>query len=230
MKFIIFGLGDYGSVLSTRLTSLGQEVIGVDADSLKTEILKDVVSQTICLDSTNEQALATLPIRDCDYAIVAIGEDFASSVKTTALLKQAGVKYLASRAINPLHRKVLETLGVDRILHPENESASRFADSILLPEFINSFDISGDYKVVELRLNERYAGMLVSEVNLKERYSLILLTIIRAEKTKSIFGHDKKIKKAIGILTEDQKLEKGDHVVLFGRLKDLDNFVRKEDI
>ena len=111
MKFIVIGLGNYGSALATGLTAMGQEVIGIDGNREKTEMFKDVISQTICLDSTNENALATLPLKECDYAIVTIGEDFGASIMTTALLKKAGVNNLVSRAINPLHQKLIAFWG-----------------------------------------------------------------------------------------------------------------------
>jgi len=222
MKFIVIGLGNFGSSLSARLTSLGHEVIGVDGNREKTEDFKDAITQTICLDCTNEHALATLPLKECDYAIVTIGEDFGASIMTTALLKQAGVKKLVSRAINPLQHKVLEALGVDLILQPEYDAASRFADSILFSGLNNSYDITDEYKIIEARLPDRYDGMLLSEVDFTNRHSLLILTIIRTEDSKSIFGHVQHKKKSLGLPSANQKLLIGDQIVLFGRLKDIE--------
>lgn len=161
MKIIIIGLGNFGSALGIQLTAAGHEVIGVDSSSVKAEAYKDLITQTIVLDSTNEHALKTLPLRECDYAVVAIGEDFGASVMTTALLKQANVKHLVSRAINELHSTVLETLGVEMIIRPEKDSASLFADRILLYGVSNAYHISDEYKIVEAFIPGR-AGMMVS--------------------------------------------------------------------
>jgi trk system potassium uptake protein TrkA len=229
MKFIVIGLGNFGSSLSTRLTSLGHEVIGVDGNREKTEYFKDAITQTICLDCTNEQALATLPLKECDYAIVAIGEDFGGSIMATALLKQAGVKKLVSRAINPLHHKVLEALGVDLILQPEHDAASRFTDSILFSGLSNSYDITDEYKIIEARLPDRYDGMLLSEVDFTNRHSLLILTIIRTEESKSIFGHVQQKKKSLGLPSANQKLLLGDQIVLFGKLKDIEMLLNAQD-
>ena len=229
MKFIVIGLGNFGSALSARLTSLGHEVIGIDGNIEKTEKFKDVITQTICLDCTNEQALATLPLKECDYAIVTIGEDFGGSVMTTALLKQAGVKKLVSRAINPLHYKVIEALGVDRILQPEYDSASRFADSILFSGLSNSFDITDDYKIIEARLPDRYDGLLLSEVDFTNRHSLLILTIIRTENSKSIFGQVQTRNRSLGLPSADQILKKGDQIVLFGKLKDIEGLLNSDE-
>lgn len=225
MKFIIIGLGNFGSSLAVRLTSMGHEVIGVDEKIERIEIFKDVITQTICLDCTSEQALSTLPLHECDYAIVAIGEDFGGSVMVTALLKQAGIKKVVSRAINPLHHKVIEALGVDMILQPEFDAASRFADSILFSGLSNSFDITDDYKIIEAILPERYDGMLLSEVDFTNRHSLLVLTVIRTEESKSIFGQVQRKKKSLGLPSANQRLQSGDLVVLFGKLKDIEKLL-----
>lgn len=225
MKFIVIGLGNFGSSLAARLTSLGHEVIGIDSKRDKTEMYKDMITQTICLDSTNEQALSTLPLKESDYAIVTIGEDFGASVMTTALLKQSGVKNLVSRAINPLHYKVIEALGVDHILQPEYDAASRFADSILFSGLSTSYDVTSEYKIIEAHLPDRYDGMLLSEVDFTNRHSLLILTIIRTEDSKSIFGQVQRKKKSLGLPSADQKLQKGDLIVLFGKLKDIESLL-----
>lgn len=225
MKFIIIGLGNFGSSLAARLTSMGHEVIGVDENREKVEIFKDAITQTICLDSTNEQALATLPLKECDYAIVTIGEDFGASVMTTALLKQAGIKKVVSRAINPLHHKVIEALGVDHILQPEYDAASRFADSILFSGVSNSYDITDEYKIIEARLPDRFDGLLLNEVDFTNRHSLLILTIIRTVESKSIFGQVQRKKKSLGLPSANQKLLKGDQIVLFGKLKDIEKLL-----
>ncbi|MEM4250192.1 MAG: TrkA family potassium uptake protein, partial [Candidatus Nitrosotenuis sp.] len=125
MKFIVIGLGNFGSSLASRLTSMGHEVIGVDSDMRKVESSKDKITHVIKLDSTDTTAINTLPLREIDVAIIAIGEDFGASIMTTALLKQNNVKRLISRALSPLHEKVLEAIGVSEIIHPEQESADR---------------------------------------------------------------------------------------------------------
>ena len=229
MKFIVIGLGNFGSALAARLTSMAHEVIGVDSNRSKVELYKDVITQTISLDSTSEQAMNTLPLKEVDYAIVAIGENFGASVMTTALLKQAGVKKLVSRAISPLHHKVLETLGVDHILRPEDDAASRFADSVLFAGVSNSFEVADDYRIIEADLPDRYDGLTLSEVDFTNRYSLLVLTILRTIETKSIFGQIIKTKKSLGLPSANQKLLKGDEVVIFGRLKDIEKLLQADE-
>jgi len=229
MKFIVIGLGNFGSALAIRLTAMGQEVIGIDGNREKTEIFKDVITQTICLDSTNESALLTLPLNECDYAVVAIGEDFGASIMTTALLKKAGVRNLISRAINPIHHKVIETLGVDRVLEPESDSASRFADSVLYSGLNNSYAIAEDFKVIEVAMPGRYSGLSIAEIDFMNRYALMVLTVIRTEESRSIFGHVQENHRALGFPSSEMKLQKGDRLVLFGKVSDIKKLLQSPE-
>ena len=122
MKYIIIGLGNFGAPLGEKLTAMGNEVIGVDNHQSKVENLKETLSHTICMDATDEFTMKGLPWKETDIVIVAIGEDQGANIMVTAMLKNLKVNRLISRAINPLHEKVLRAIGVDEIVHPEEET------------------------------------------------------------------------------------------------------------
>ncbi|MGZ5304566.1 MAG: potassium channel family protein, partial [Bacteroidia bacterium] len=141
MKYIIIGLGSFGSSLGAKLTNMGHEVIGVDTNMSKVEAMKERLTHTICMDSTDPQAVTHLPLKETDTVIVGIGEDQGANIMVTALMKQLKVKRIISRAINPLHQTVLEAMGVDEIVHPEEETAARFAKMLNVQGIINSFEL-----------------------------------------------------------------------------------------
>lgn len=229
MKFIIIGLGNFGSALAVRLTSMGHEVIGVDGDRQKIELYKDLITNTICMDVTNEQAITVLPLMECDYAIVTIGEDFGASVKATALLKQAGVGKLVGRAISTIHYTVLEALGVDLILQPEYEAALRFADQVLFTGVRNSYEVAGEYRMIEAELPARYAGLRLGEVDFMKRYSLSLITVIRDEKTRVVFGQNIHERKSLGFPNPETVLQEDDVLLLFGSLRNIEDMLRRPE-
>ena len=124
MKYLIIGLGIYGSNLAIDLTEMGAEVIGADIRPSNVEAIKEYVSTVYIVDSTDETALGVLPLKNIDIAIVAIGENFGASIKTVALLKKHEVKCIYARAIDSLHQSILEGLHVQRILKPEQRAAT----------------------------------------------------------------------------------------------------------
>jgi trk system potassium uptake protein TrkA len=117
------GLGNFSASLAEKFTLQGHEVIGIDHSMSKVEMLKEKISHTICLDAMDEFTVSGLPLKETDVVIIAIGEDQGANVMTTAVFKNLQVKRLISRAINPLHEKVLRAIGVDEIVHPRRRNS-----------------------------------------------------------------------------------------------------------
>lgn len=225
MRFIIVGLGYFGSSLSVKLTEMGHEVIGVDNDMKKVSLHKNHITHTVCMDAKDIEALRTLPLADTDVVIVGIGEDFGASVMAVANFKQLKVNKLISRSISPLHQTVLEAIGVDRIIRPEQEYAERLAKSLDMRGFIDSFDITEDYNIIEATVPPRYVGKTVEQVNFRKKYNINVLTIIRMQQTSNMFGkpHTKPV--AVGVIAPDTVLKPEDILVLFGNLNDIEKLL-----
>ena len=221
MKFIIVGLGYFGSSLSIRLTEMGHEVISVDNDIAKVTQYKDRITHTVCLDAKDQQALATLPINDTDVVLVGIGEDFGASVMAVANFKQLRVKRLIGRAISPLHQTVLEAIGVDKIIRPEMESAERLAKSLDLKGILDSLELTEDYNIIQATVPTHYVGKTIQETNFRQKYNINVLTIIRLKDDTNLFGRPQRKPAAIGVVSPDTVFEAGDTLVLFGRMEDI---------
>ncbi|MDW7996921.1 MAG: NAD-binding protein, partial [Bacteroidota bacterium] len=103
LRVAVIGLGHFGMNLALRLTEEGCEVIAVDRDPERVEVLQDRVAIAVVLDSTEQRPLRKLGLRDMDIVVVAIGEDFQSSLLTTASLQEIGVKRIINRVISPVH-------------------------------------------------------------------------------------------------------------------------------
>ena len=225
MKFIIIGLGNFGASLAIKLTEMGHEVIGVDKHQHKIEPVKDRLTFTVALDSTSPVAIKNLPIEQSDVVIVAIGEDEGSSILTTALIKQHNPKRLISRAITVLHHSVLEAMGVEEIVHPEEEAAYRLAKRLELHQIIDSFEISEKYSIYEINLPEELVGKTIAESGFRQRYNMNIITIIRKRKRKNILGVTREVKDSIGVVAPDTMLQEGDLLVVFSKKEDLDSFL-----
>lgn len=228
MKYIIFGLGNFGASLATKLTEQGNEVIGIDSSMAKVDAYKEKISHTICMDATDEFTVSGLPLKETDIAIVAIGEDQGANIMTTALLKNFEVKRLISRAINPLHEKVLQAIGVDEIVHPEEETAERWAKKLCLSNVVESFELNDNYSIIEAKVPSDYIGKTVREVRFRREFNLLVLTIIKKVEVKSIVGKSKIETQIQGVASADNKLEADDILVLYGSNKDLQIFLKQK--
>jgi trk system potassium uptake protein TrkA len=227
MKYIIIGLGNFGASLAEKLTANGNEVIGIDNSMEKVDALKEKVSHTICMDATDQFTVTGLPLKDTDVVIVAIGEHEGANIMVTALFKNLQVKRLISRAINPLHENVLQAIGVDEIVHPEEETAERWAKKLTLKDVVDSFELSSEYSIVEANVPIQYIGKNIGEIKMREKYNLLVLTTIKNVIGDTKVGKNIIVPKVQGVANPDTILEQEDILVLYGSNKDLKDFLKK---
>lgn len=228
MKYLIIGLGNFGASLAKKLTNQGNEVIGVDKNMHTIEAIKTTMSHCICLDAVDEYAVKGLPIENTDVVIVAIGKDQGANIMVTALFKNLGVKRLISRAIDKLHENVLQAIGVNDIVHPEEETAERWAKKLCLQGVVNSFELDKDYSIVETSVPESLIGKTIEEIKFREKYNLLVLTTIKKKKVDSLLGDSKTVVDVQGVATPDLKFEEDDLVVIYGSNEDIETFLSKK--
>src|SRR5699024_6096597 len=116
MKIVIFGLGNFGMALAIHLSDSDNEVIAVDRDSKKIELIKDKVAHAVSLDSTNESAYHALPLKNIDIAVIAIGEDEGATIMTTAIVKNFCDAKIITRSSSAVQDRIFEAMGVDQII------------------------------------------------------------------------------------------------------------------
>jgi trk system potassium uptake protein len=227
MKYIIFGLGNFGASLAEKLTEQGNEVIGIDNSMDKVDYLKEKISHTICMDATDEFTVSGLPLKDTDIIVVAIGEDQGANIMVTALLKNLQVKRLISRAINSLHEKVLKAIGVDEIVHPEEETAERWAKKLCLSGLVDSFELGDEFSIVEVNVPEDLVGKRIKEVSFRKNFNLLVLTTMKKSEVKSNVGKSQNVLKVQGVASPELLLEKDDILVVYGANRDISKLLRK---
>ncbi len=228
MKYIIFGLGNFGSALGQKLTEQGNEVIGVDNNMNKVDAMKEKISHTVCLDSTDQFTVSGLPLKDTDVVIVAIGEDQGANIMTTAVLKNLNVKRLISRAISPLHENVLEAMGIQEIVHPEEETAERWAKKLCFKGVVDSFELSGQYSIVEVSVPSKYAGLSLQEVGFRRKHNLVVLTTIKRKEEKNFIGVNRDVNHVQGVASPQTMLAEGDIMVIYGDNKDIKQLLNQD--
>lgn len=228
MKYIVVGLGNFGASIAQKLTAHGNEVIAIDEDMSKVDHFKEKITHTIQMDATDEITVSGLPLKETDIVIIAIGENQGANVMATALFKNLKVKHLISRAINPLHEKVLQAIGVERIVHPEEETAERWSNKLHLRNVIDSFELNEDFSIIEAEVPEKYIGETIKDLGVREKYNLLILTTIKKEKKETQIGEEETVDKITGIADPNEKLKKNDVLVIFGKNSDIDSFIDRK--
>jgi len=178
----VIGLGRFGYAMATTLTSLGHEVIGIDGDEDKVRAVADTVSLGMQLDATDEKALRGAGIKEVDWAVVSIGENIESSLLVVTLLREIGITRIVAKAVTALHGRILEKLGVTRVVFPEREMAIRVAHSLVIPNVIDYIELSSDFSIVEVPAPPDFVGKSLRDIGLRARFGLTTIAIKHLKK------------------------------------------------
>jgi trk system potassium uptake protein len=214
-QYAVVGLGRFGTSVAQKLFDAGQEVMGIDINEEKVEDAELIVTHAVMADSTDEDALKSIGIRNFDCVIVAIGNDMQSSILTSMLLKELGVKKVIAKALSKHHGKVLEKIGVDWIIYPERDMGERVAHQLLSPNVLNYIELPREYNIEEIKLPESMVKKSLREIDLRSKYNVSALAIVSNGDI-------------IVSPSPDQVINKGDIVVAIGNRNDLAEFANLE--
>lgn len=176
-QFVIIGLGRFGSSLGRELCQQGYEVLGIDEDEEKVDEMSSVLTHAVMADGTDEEVLRSVGVRNFDCGIVAIGNDIQASILAAILLKDLGVKKVVAKAVSELHGRVLEKIGVDRVVYPERDMGVRVAHQLVSPNLLDYIELSKKYTIAELAVPKSLAGKSLSSVNPRGRFGCSVVAI-----------------------------------------------------
>ena len=182
-SYIVIGLGRFGQTLARQLCALGAEVLAMDVRSDLVQQVADDVTQAVVGDAQDKEVLRALGARDFDCAIIAIGSDLAASVLTTMNLKELEVPYIICKAHDETHRRVLEKLGVDRVIIPEQENAQRLARSLNSHNVLDYIELSEDYGILEVPAPKSWVGKSLKELNVRAKLGVNIIAVESGKKT-----------------------------------------------
>ncbi|SDY11693.1 TrkA family potassium uptake protein [Thermoactinomyces sp. DSM 45892] len=209
--FAVIGIGRFGSSIATTLYKEGNEVLAIDMNESRIDEIKDQVSHAVITDSTDEEALRAIGIRNFDTVIVAIGDDIQASILTVLVLKELGIKQVVAKALNKRHAQVLYKIGADMVVFPERDMGERVAHHLMSPNVLNFLKLADDYSVEEIKVPHSMADRNLREINLRAEYNLNVIAIRSGEQI-DIAPHPERV---LGI---------NDVLVVIGENSDLERF------
>jgi trk system potassium uptake protein TrkA len=217
-QFAVIGLGRFGSSMASTLVELGQDVVGIDTDEAAVTALADRVPHVLMLNAMDGRALADAGVGQVDVAVVSIGTNVEASLLIVMAVKELGVKFVMAKATTAVHGRILERLGVDRVVYPEREMAQRLAHGLVIPNVIDYIGLSDDVSIVDLPAPAAFAGQTLREIGLRAKYGVTLIAIKRRAS-----GVDQ----TIVAPSADERIRSGDVLTLVGanqKLRDTELF------
>ncbi|MFT8393061.1 MAG: TrkA family potassium uptake protein [Liquorilactobacillus ghanensis] len=210
--FAIIGLGRFGSSVCKTLVDGGAEVLVIDRSETKINNYKKIATQAIIADAQDENALKSIGIRNFDHVVVAIGEDIQASILVSMMVKEMGVKHVTAKAQNKYHARVLEKLGVDKVVRPEREMGKRIGKSLLSKNMLDYLNLSPNIQVAEIKVTEpALADKDLAKLRFRNHYHLNVIAIKRDDDI-------------IISPRADQELKLNDSLLVVGQTTDVDRF------
>lgn len=176
-SYVVVGLGRFGSEVARQLYRLGCEVLAMDVKSELVQQIANDVTHAVVGDCRDKEVLKALGAGNFDCAIIAIGDDLSASVLATMNMKEMGVPYLVCKAHDDTHGRILEKLGANRVVIPEQENAARLAKSLSAPNLLDYIELSDDYGIVEIPAPRSWEGKTLRELNVRAKLGLNILAV-----------------------------------------------------
>jgi len=215
-QFAVFGLGVFGVAVAKNLMMEGMEVIAIDDNEKNIEMIKNDVTEAAILDSTKEEALRAIDIGRVDCAIVCIGENMEASILTSLLLKKFEVPKIVARANSQGHRQILNLIGVDEIISPEEEMGLRLARRVSSTHILHHLDISEDHTISEVIVSQSFVGKSIRELDLRSRFGINIVGIKKKIPQVTDDGENIFEEKYVDFPAPDDVIEEGDVLVMVG--------------
>ena len=208
------GLGRVGRHIAMKLNELNHQVMAVDRNEERVNAVLPFVTNAQIGDSTNEEFLSSLGIRNFDSCIVAIGDNFQNSLETASLLKELGATKVIARASTGVQEKFLLRNGADEVVYPEKQLASWTAIRCTSEHILDYIDLDGDYSIFELSIPDNWSGKTILQLDIRKKYGINILgirengklnmnitpdTVLSGGKSILVLGHQKAVQKCFRI-------------------------------
>ncbi len=178
-SILLIGLGRFGKHIAIQLNRLGHQVMGVDHNEDRVNDVMDIVTSAQIGDSTNEEFLRSLGVDNFDVCIVAIGNDFQSSLETTCSLKELGAKLVVSRAERDGQAKFLLRNGADEVVYPEKQVAKWTAIRFSSDHILGYIELDDSRSMFEVSVPKSWIGMSIGQLDIRKKYNITIIGVKR---------------------------------------------------
>ena len=174
-SILVIGLGRFGRHMAKKFSEQNNDVMAIDINEERINNVLSVVTNALIGDATNERFMETIGVRDFDLCVVAIGDNFQSSLETTALLKDLGAKFVLARESREFHAKFLLRNGADDVIYTEKETAERLAVKYGSDNIFNYIELNDEYSIYEIAVPSSWLNKSILKVNVRSKYGISIL-------------------------------------------------------
>ncbi len=183
-SILLIGLGRFGRHIAQKLNELRHEVLAVDIAESRVQSVLEYVTDAQIGDSTNYEFMSSLGVRNFDVCIVAIGDNFQSSLETTSLLSELGAVKVVSRASSDVHEKFLLKNGADEVIYPEKQLGIWTAIRFSANHVFDYIELDGEYSIFEVTIPEKWIGKTVGMLDIRKKYGINILALKKGTEVK----------------------------------------------
>jgi trk system potassium uptake protein TrkA len=227
--FVVIGLGQFGRHTASTLYAGGGDVVAIDADQARVELIKDEVGQAICANAADIDCLRTLGVDRADTAIVALGEDdLEASIVCCAALSDLGVGRIIVRAASELHGRILSRVGASRIIYPEKQMGEQLARSLISTGVVDQINLSTGQIIAHVRPRYDLIGKSLRDCQLRDRYKVAVVGIQRKKRTIDDRGDAQEELNLLPVPEMDTVLGEDDILIIVGNQNQIELVSRKD--
>ena len=212
-SILVIGLGRFGRHMAKKFSEQNNDVMAIDINEERINNVLSVVTNALIGDATNERFMETIGVRDFDLCVVAIGDNFQSSLETTALLKDLGAKFVLARASRDVHAKFLLRNGADDVICTEKETAERLAVKYGSDNIFNYIELNDEYSIYEIAVPSSWLNKSILKVNVRSKYGI---SILATKQGNNIFP----LPKPEHVFTNSESL------MILGKNEDVSRFIK----
>lgn len=176
---LVIGLGRFGTYIARKFTELGNHVMAIDTDEEKINEILPYVTNAQIGDASKPSVLEAIGVDNFDICVVSVGENFQSSLETTSLLKEAGAKFVLSRASTEIQAKFLLRNGADDAVFAEKEMAERLAVKFSADNIFDYIQLTPEYAIYEIPTPKSWEGKTIRDKGVRAKYNLNILAVKR---------------------------------------------------
>lgn len=178
-QYIVIGLDRFGRSVAKNLEQNDCMVLAIDKDQKKVNQISDYVTSAMCLDITDEEVADELGLNNFDAAIISFANSLETAVLATVCIKERGIPFVIAEAYDEIQGKVLEKVGVDKIVYSEQEMGAHLANNLAFDHIIDCVEVSADYTIAEIQTPASWEGKSLIELNLRKKYEINVIALKR---------------------------------------------------